>query len=117
MGEELLRSEEDVMIASSPLTQEPNRPFGTISPANIAEIRDLYFRGMCLQALAKAAKFGPLPDWTDPDACLIGGRIAGNLGGGGLARKLHFRAYRHHRDHAEAQYYYALAVFEARGPL
>ncbi len=99
----------------------PERPateaFRGISAADVQDLRDLYDRGLCLQAYQKSKVFGPFQDWTETEARVMAGRLAANLGSVRLGRQLHFRAYRHDHSCAEAQYYYALAVFEARGPL
>src|SRR3989442_2759607 len=89
----------------------------TITPADVQELRELYERGLCLQAYQKAQAFGSFPSWSDTQALVMAGRLAANLGAPRLARRLHFRAYQHDRTCPEAQYYFALGVYDSRGPL
>ncbi|HMX26129.1 MAG TPA: hypothetical protein PKC13_11040, partial [Blastocatellia bacterium] len=87
-----------------------------ISPAQIQPIKELYNRGLYLQAYEAALQLAPLEQWEGTDALLIAGRLAGMLGAPKLARRFHLKAWREDRAHAEAIYYYARAVWEWRGP-
>lgn len=87
-----------------------------ISSAQIQAVKELYQRGLYLQAYAAATQSAPLGEWEGTDALLIAGRLAGMLGAPKLGRRFHLRAWRDDRAHAEAIYYYARAVWEWRGP-
>lgn len=88
-----------------------------IPPADLAPIRELYARGLYLQALRVADTFGPLTDWENTPARLLGGRLAIQLGAARLGRWLHLRAYRDTPAHPEAIYYHARYRLERFGPL
>src|SRR5262245_35367638 len=88
-----------------------------IVTADLAPIRDLYGRGLYVQALRVAEQFGPLKDWENTAARLLGGRLAIQLGGARLGRWLHLRAYRDTPSHPEAIYYHARYRLERLGPL
>jgi len=88
-----------------------------ISTADLAPIRELYARGMYVQALRAAEQFGPLPEWSNTPARLFGGRLAIQLGAARLGRWLHLRAYRDTPAHPEAIYYHARYRLERFGPL
>src|SRR5262249_34201089 len=87
-----------------------------ISQEQLQPIKKLYDQSLYLKAYEKALQLAPLNQWVGADAMLLAGRIAGNLGAPKLARRLHLRAWREHRDHPEATYYYARALLELRGP-
>ena len=57
-----------------------------IPTADLAPIRDLYGRGLYIQALRAADRFGPLTDWSNTAARLLGGRLALQLGAARLGR-------------------------------
>ncbi|HXX92996.1 MAG TPA: tetratricopeptide repeat protein, partial [Planctomycetota bacterium] len=80
-------------------------------------IRDLYDRGLYLQAYEAARGRGPLGSWKGTDSRILAGRLAGNLGARRLACALHLAAWRADRGHPEALYYHAYALLERRGPL
>jgi tetratricopeptide (TPR) repeat protein len=88
-----------------------------IPTADLTPIRDLYARGLYLQALRAAERFGPLKEWSNTPARLLGGRLAIQLGGARLGRWLHLRAYRDTPAHPEAIYYHARYRLEKFGPL
>lgn len=88
-----------------------------VSPADLLPIRELYGRGMYVQAYRLSEKFGPLQEWTNTAARLLGGRLAIQLGGARLGRWLHLRAYRDTPSHPEAIYYHARYRLEKFGPL
>src|SRR5688572_1131509 len=87
------------------------------SADHLEQLRDLYERGLCLRAFELAQKFGDLTTWRSTEARVLAGRLAMNLGAGQLGARLHLRAYKHDRKSPLARYYFALAVFELRGPL
>ena len=88
-----------------------------IPTAELAPIRELYGRGLYVQALRAAERFGPLKEWTNTPARLLGGRLAIQLGAARLGRWLHLRAYRETPAHPEAIYYHARYRLERFGPL
>jgi cellulose synthase operon protein C len=87
-----------------------------ISPADIDRIRELYNRGLYLQAYEATRLIAPLAEWEGTVARLIGGRLAGMLGAPELARRMHLRAWRDDRTHPGAIYYYTRALWDRRGP-
>src|SRR6476660_7071280 len=88
-----------------------------VPTAELAPIRELYARGMYVQALRVAERFGSLAEWTNTPARLLGGRLAIQLGAARLGRWLHLRAYRDTPSHPEAIYYHARYRLERFGPL
>src|SRR4051794_6940278 len=88
-----------------------------VPAAVLEEIRELYERGLYLQAYARGRPLGPLEQWAGTDARVMAGRLAMQLGGDRLARRLHLSAWRHDRRHPEACYYRAAALLQRRGPL
>src|SRR5262245_53822519 len=88
-----------------------------IASAELAPIRELYGRSLYLQAYRHADRFGPLSEWSNTAARLLGGRLAIQLGGPRLGRWLHLRAYRDTPTYPEAIYYYARYRLEKYGPL
>ncbi len=87
-----------------------------ISTADLTPIRELYGKGLYVQAYEEAQKFGPLREWTNTPARLLGGRLAIQLGGSKLGRWLHLKAYRATPTHPEATYYHARFKLERFGP-
>ena len=88
-----------------------------IPTAELAPIRELYSRGLYLQALKQAEAFGPFKDWSNSAARLLGGRLIIQLGAPRLGRWLHLRAYRDTPTYHEAIYYQARYRLERYGPL
>ncbi len=88
-----------------------------IASADLAPIRDLYARGLYMQAWKRAEAFAPFKEWTNTAARLMGGRLAIQLGAPRLGRWLHLRAYRDTPTHHEAIYYHARYRLERFGPL
>jgi cellulose synthase operon protein C len=84
---------------------------------DLLHITELYERGLCLQAWEAARAFGNPTAWIGTEARVLAGRLAMNLGAVHLGCRLHMRAY--HRDPKSplARYYFALTVFQLRGPL
>ena len=103
--------ETETRLRHSPVLLTP------LSDADIAEVREVYSRGLFVQALKAAERIRPLKQWRGTDAQLIAARVADNLGGGRLANLLRFRAWRSERSHAEAIYYYARMLFRTMHPL
>jgi len=88
-----------------------------IAAPDLQRVRDLYDRGLYLQAWKAAEALGPLREWRGTPARVLAGRLAGNLGASRLGRVLHFRAWRDDRDNLEALYSYGYALLDRRGPL
>jgi tetratricopeptide (TPR) repeat protein len=87
-----------------------------ISPTQLQPIKELYNRGLYLQAYDAATRLAPLNEWEGTEALLLAGRMAGMLGAPKLMRRLHLKAWREDRAHPEAIYYYARAILDWRGP-
>lgn len=87
-----------------------------ISTTQLQPIKELYNRGIYLQAYEAATQLAPLNEWEGTEALLLAGRMAGMLGAPKLMRRLHLRAWREDRAHPEATYYYARAILDWRGP-
>jgi cellulose synthase operon protein C len=88
-----------------------------VSDGDLRRIRDLYDRGLYLQAWQASTQVGPLREWRGTSARVVAGRLAGNLGAPRLGRVLHFRSWRDDRENLEALYSYATALLDRRGPL
>jgi tetratricopeptide (TPR) repeat protein len=88
-----------------------------VPPEAIERITALYERGLYVQAYAEAKRFGELRGWSGAAACVIGGRLAGNVGSLEIATWLRFRARREDRANTEAAYFYGISILERRGPL
>lgn len=87
-----------------------------IPTAELAPIRELYGRGLYLQALQRAQSFGPFTEWSNTAARLLGGRLVIQLGAPRLGRWLHLRGYRDTPTYHEAIYYHARYRLERFGP-
>jgi hypothetical protein len=88
-----------------------------IEATHLERVFDLYAQGLCLQAYRYTEQLGPLHEWSGTEARIMGGRLAGNLGGMHLAYWLHLQAWRYDREHPHACYYYARVTLHRRGPL
>ena len=74
-------------------------------------------RDSTLQAYHLARNLGPLEQWEGTAPTLLAGRIASQLGGDRLSRRLFRRAWRQDRTQPEARYYRARVRLERSGPL
>jgi tetratricopeptide (TPR) repeat protein len=88
-----------------------------VDPQILGRVRDLYGRGLMLQAYRVAHEAGALKDWRGPEARVLAARLAIHLGAPRMSYWHHVRAWREDRTHPEATYYYARRVLERRGPL
>ena len=88
-----------------------------IPPPAVARVRELYARGLYVQALAAGEPFGPVREWAGPSARLLAGRLAIQLGATRLGRRLHLAAFRSSPAYPEAIYYHARYRLERFGPL
>lgn len=79
-------------------------------------IRDLYDRGLHLQALAAANKIGPLAAWRGTAGRILAGRLAGQLGAPRLGGLQILRAYREAPDDTEARYFLIRRLQSTQGP-
>jgi tetratricopeptide (TPR) repeat protein len=92
-------------------------PVGILpSAAELLEVRDLYCRGLYLQAYHRAQQIGPLAQWRGAAGRVLAGRLAGNLGAWRLGYLLHGLAWREEPADPEARYYCARFVLSRRGP-
>ena len=84
----------------------------------LTDLRELYSQGLYLQAYeAGQAAMGPLRDWPAPQARVLAGRLANNLGARRLGRWLFLRAFREYPHDPEVLYFYVWCRIERRGPL
>lgn len=88
----------------------------SLTPADLAPIRELYLQGRYRQALAAGERFGPVTAWAGPAGRLLAGRLAIQLGGPRLGRRLHLAAFRQSPAYPEAVYYHARYRLERFGP-
>lgn len=100
------------MMRQTPVLKHPG-----FTAVHLDAIRDLYVRGLGLQAYAAAQRYGPLHTWTGTAARVLAGRLAWVLGAPRLGTWLHVRAWRQDPDDPEARYYFARTRLERRGPL
>jgi cellulose synthase operon protein C len=85
--------------------------------AELAPIRERYGQSLYLQAWQAAQTIGPLPNWSNTPARLLGGRLAIQLGAPRLGRWMHLQAFRNTPTYPEAIYYQARYRLEKFGPL
>lgn len=85
--------------------------------SDLDAIRDLYARGLFLQAYHRAVALAPLQDWRGPAARVLAGRLAMNLGAPRLAMGHFLLARREDPADPEAAYYYARTLLDRKGPL
>jgi tetratricopeptide (TPR) repeat protein len=88
-----------------------------VEPTTLQKIRAVYEDGKYLQAYRLAQQIGPLQQWSGPQARVLAGRLAYNLGSRKMGRVLHRVAMREHPQDFEVQYFYWLSVWPRRGPL
>ncbi|MEZ6142885.1 MAG: tetratricopeptide repeat protein [Zavarzinella sp.] len=87
-----------------------------VTTSDLLPIREKYSQGMYLQAYELSKQFGPLEQWENTPARLMGGRIAIQLGGNRLGRKMHLQAWKDTPTYPEAIYYHARYRLEQFGP-
>jgi tetratricopeptide (TPR) repeat protein len=97
-------------VSSSPRAVYPTQE-------QLARLRDLYDRAMCLQAMQLADTIGPLQSWRGPAARVLAGRLAMNVGAPKLGRALHWLAWRENPSDPDALYYFGRHIVDRRGPL
>lgn len=88
-----------------------------VSAEQRAKVLGLYEQGLYLQAYRLAEAIGPIQHWRGPEARILAGRLAGNLGSMRLADWHFVHAWRGNRKHAEALWFFARYLMAARGPL
>jgi tetratricopeptide (TPR) repeat protein len=86
------------------------------SAADLQEVRDLYCRGLYLQAYQRAQQIGPLAQWRGAAGRVLAGRLIVNLGAWRLGYLLHGLAWREEPADPEARYYCGRFVLRRRGP-
>lgn len=86
-----------------------------VASADLEHIRELYDRGLFLQAYDASTALGSLNAWDGP-AGVLAGRLAGHLGASRLATALIMKAWRSTPTDAEAAYYYTYALRRRQGP-
>ncbi|MCE9668396.1 C39 family peptidase [Myxococcus stipitatus] len=87
------------------------------SPELLASVRDLYDRGLYLQAFQLTEGGVPLERWTGSRARVLAARLLHHLGAPRAARLQWTRAYRESPRDPEVRYYYAQLLEQRRGPL
>lgn len=83
----------------------------------VAQLNELFERGLYLQAFELSKAYGPLQTWQGAGARVIAARLAHHLGSASLCARITARAAKEHPDDASAQYYHAYTILEWRGPL
>lgn len=86
------------------------------SAGQLRQVEAAYEAGRMLEAWAAAQAIGPLARWAGPEARILAGRLAGNLGGQRLAQIYFWRAWRAHPGHPGAAAYRAQSILERLGP-
>ncbi len=81
----------------------------------LTEVYRLYTSGLYLQAFEASKPLGPLALWKDPQAQVLGGRLANCLGGPRLGRLLHRLAYQQTPEDHKVTVFYALVMLGRRG--
>ncbi len=110
-------------MTSTPLQPEPRRgerdaPKGPQpSPAELAHIQSLYDRGRLYEAYRATVHLAPLRQWRDPEARVLGGRLAHHLGAPKLADGLMLLAWRRSPENVQARYFGIHALLSRRGPV
>ena len=66
-----------------------NPPLVGPTKEQLARVRELYGEGQYLQAYQLVEPYGPIQNWTQIDAQVLGGRLAHNLGSGRVCRIRH----------------------------
>jgi cellulose synthase operon protein C len=78
-------------------------------------VQSLYDRGLHLQAYQAAISDAPLTAWTEPEAGILAGRIALQIGAQRFGWNAHLRAWRQDRTSAKAAHYYARTLLSRGG--
>ncbi len=86
-------------------------------PGALAEVEDLYQRGLFVQALRRAEAIGDPLKWGGTHARILAGRLLRQVGASRGANTLKLRAYRKDPKDPEARYYFLWHVLEVRGPV
>jgi tetratricopeptide (TPR) repeat protein len=92
-------------------------PAVSASVPSVDRVRDLYDRGLYVQAHRQAALLGPPETWDGTGARILGARLLMQVGAGRRGRLLLLRAWRRDRRHLEACQYLAYDLLRHRGPL
>jgi tetratricopeptide (TPR) repeat protein len=89
----------------------------TLTAAEHRRLDDLYQRGQYLTIYEQVKPLGSLDTWQGPDALVLAGKLAVNLGAPRFGQAIHRRAWRRHPQHAELWYYVSWLELRQRGPL
>lgn len=87
----------------------------TLNPQDLAPVSRLFEEGKCFTAYKASLQFGPLRDWGGPDAMVLAGRIAYQVGSPRLSDALHLRVGRLYPDHFDAMRFHTYSVLHLRG--
>lgn len=82
----------------------------------VTTVRELYDRGLYLQAFEASQELGPLKSWHTPAARMLASRLAIHLGAPRLSLWHRLKAWREAPHDPEVRYYYAWTILEYDGP-
>jgi cellulose synthase operon protein C len=89
----------------------------TTTAEDLQQLERLYEHGQYLTAYEQSKNWGPIETWSDPDAAVLGGKLANNLGAPRFCRWVHYRLWKQFPTHPEVVYYGLWAHFGRKGPL
>ncbi len=89
----------------------------TLSGPELAELNRLYEQGRYLTLYERVRPLGPLSTWEGPEAMLLAGRLAANLGSARAAGAILLRAARQFPENAKVRYHTAWHIVRRYGPL
>lgn len=89
----------------------------TTAPEALSQVRSLHDRGLYRQALAAGeSAWGPLRGWRDPEACLLGARLAYQLGLPRTQAAILMATWRRHPSRADVRHAAVRGLLNHRGP-
>ena len=88
-----------------------------LSCADLDEFNTLYEHGRYLTLYEKTRRMGPLSTWEGPEAMVLAGRLAANLGSNRAGGAILLRAVRQFPHHAEVRYHACWHIMRRLGPL
>lgn len=102
-------------VSGDKILERVGRP---ITESELLPIRALYESGKYLTAYEAATDaFGPLESWRGPEAMVLAGRMAANLGAPRLGQEIFLRAYRLYPNHDAVRYSYTRLTLDRKGPI
>lgn len=108
----------DVPEGTGPAPADPPARRGVAVPAETLDaVRDLYDRGLYLQAYRLGRAHGPPGEWLGAEARTLAGRLTMNLGAPRLSAVLHQRAFRARPADPHIAYFHARRRLDRGGPL